>query len=197
MSSYAVVNPATGEKVKEYPEISDAELDAAIAAADEAHRTGRRRPSVAERAAMVKKVGELHVERREALAEITVREMGKPMEQALGEVDFCGDIYGYYADNAEQFLADEPIDAARRRGHRADPQDVDRAAARDHALELPLLPGGPFRRPEPDRRQHDPAQAGAAVPGVGRGDPADVSTRPASPRAPTRRSSPRTTRSPR
>ena len=36
--------------------------------------------------------------------------MGKPMEQALGEVDFCADIYGYYADNAEEFLADEPIE---------------------------------------------------------------------------------------
>ena len=32
------------------------------------------------------------------------------MEQALGEVEFCGDIYGYYADRAEEFLADEPIE---------------------------------------------------------------------------------------
>ncbi len=31
MSTYAVVNPATGEKVKEYEEISDTDLDAAIA----------------------------------------------------------------------------------------------------------------------------------------------------------------------
>ena len=59
---------------------------------------------------MVQKVADLHVERREALAEIAVREMGKPMEQALGEVDFCGDIYGYYAERAEDFLKDEPID---------------------------------------------------------------------------------------
>jgi succinate-semialdehyde dehydrogenase/glutarate-semialdehyde dehydrogenase len=59
---------------------------------------------------MVKRVGELHAERREELAEIAVREMGKPMEQALGEVDFCAAIYGYYADNAEEFLKDEPID---------------------------------------------------------------------------------------
>ncbi len=44
------------------------------------------------------------------MAEIAVKEMGKPMEQALGEVDFCADIYGYYADNAEDFLKDEPID---------------------------------------------------------------------------------------
>ncbi len=59
---------------------------------------------------MVQKVADAHGERREELAAIIVREMGKPMEQALGEVDFCVDIYGYYAENAEEFLADEPID---------------------------------------------------------------------------------------
>jgi succinate-semialdehyde dehydrogenase/glutarate-semialdehyde dehydrogenase len=58
---------------------------------------------------LVKGVAELHSERRQTLAGIAVREMGKPMEQALGEVDFCADIYSYYADNAEDFLKDEPI----------------------------------------------------------------------------------------
>ena len=110
MSSYAVVNPATGENVKQYPEISDSDLTAAIAKASEAHGGWSQTTSVAERAAMVRKVGELHVERAQDLAEIAVREMGKPMEQAVGEVEFCGDIYGFYADNAEDFLADEPID---------------------------------------------------------------------------------------
>ena len=110
MSSYAVVNPATGENVKEYPEIADSDLTAAIAKASEAHGSWSQTTSVAERAAMVRKVGELHVERAQALAEIAVREMGKPMEQAVGEVEFCGDIYGFYADNAEDFLKDEPID---------------------------------------------------------------------------------------
>ena len=110
MSQYAVVNPATGEKVEEYPEISAEGLSAAIAKAEQAHRTWSRSTSVAERASMIRKVADLHLERREALAEIAVREMGKPREQALGEVDFCGDIYGYYADNAEDFLADEPIE---------------------------------------------------------------------------------------
>ena len=109
MSNYAVVNPATGERVKEYPEITDDELKAAIAKADEAHRSWSQR-SIGERASLVQKVADLHLERREALAEIIVREMGKPMEQALAEVDFCGDIYGYYVDNAEDFLADEPIE---------------------------------------------------------------------------------------
>jgi succinate-semialdehyde dehydrogenase / glutarate-semialdehyde dehydrogenase len=109
MSIYAVVDPATGEKVKEYPTISDDDLRAAIARADEAHRTWSASSSVAERAALVRRVGELYAERRQELAEIIVREMGKPTEQALGEVDFAGDIYGFYADNAEQLMADEPI----------------------------------------------------------------------------------------
>ncbi len=110
MSSYAVVNPATGEKVKEYPEISDEELRAAIGRADEASRTWPGSTSVAERGALVRRVGELHSERREQLAEIIVREMGKPIEQALGEVDFTAEIYDFYAENAESLMADEPIE---------------------------------------------------------------------------------------
>ena len=109
MSMYAVVNPATGETVKEYDETTDDELRAAIGRADEAHSTWSQTTSVADRAALVRRVGELHLERREELAKIIVREMGKPVEQALGEIDFCGDIYGYYADNAEELMADEPI----------------------------------------------------------------------------------------
>jgi len=108
--SYAVVNPATGETLKEYDTISDSDLSAAIDKVEDAYRNWSLKTSVAERAALVKRVGELHGERREELADIIVREMGKPMEQALGEVDFCVDIYGFYADNAEEFLKDEPID---------------------------------------------------------------------------------------
>ena len=109
-SSYAVVNPATGETVKEYPEISDADLRAAIDRAEQASRSYPSSTTVADRAALVRKVGELHGERREQLAEIIVREMGKPIEQALMEVDFAGMIYGFYADNAESLMADEPIE---------------------------------------------------------------------------------------
>jgi succinate-semialdehyde dehydrogenase/glutarate-semialdehyde dehydrogenase len=110
MSTYAVVNPATGEKVKEYPEIGDAELRAAIDRAEQASRTWSGSSTVAERAALVRKVGELHGERRQQLAEIIVREMGKPIEQALMEVDFAAEIYRYYADSAEKLMADEPIE---------------------------------------------------------------------------------------
>jgi succinate-semialdehyde dehydrogenase / glutarate-semialdehyde dehydrogenase len=109
MSTYAVVNPATGEKVKEYEEISDVDLDAAIARADAAYRGWTSSSTVAERAGLIRRVGELHGERREKLAEIIVREMGKPVEQALAEVDFTAEIYAYYADKAEELMADEPI----------------------------------------------------------------------------------------
>ncbi len=109
MTDYAVINPATGEHVQSYDTISDADLKAAIDAADKAHREWSRSTTVAERAKIVRRIGELHVEHRQRLGEIIVREMGKPIEQALGEIDFCGAIYEYYADNAEALLADEEI----------------------------------------------------------------------------------------
>ena len=109
MTEYAAINPATGEHVRAYPTMSDDELAAAIGTADAAHRGWSRSTTVAERAALVRRVGEPHTERRQELSEIIVREMGKPIEQALGEVDFCAAIYEYYADNATTFLADEAI----------------------------------------------------------------------------------------
>ncbi len=110
MAEYAVVNPATGETIKTYPTISDEQLDAAIGRADAAHAGWSSETSVEERAALIGRVGELHAERRQQLAEIISREMGKPIEQALGEVDFSAAIYEYYATNAAALLADEPIE---------------------------------------------------------------------------------------
>ncbi len=107
---YAVTNPATGETVKTYDTITDGELEAAIAAADEAHRTWSRSSTVEERAGLIRRVAELHRERRPELAEIIVAEMGKPIGLALGEVDFAADIYEYYADHSPDFLKDEPIE---------------------------------------------------------------------------------------
>ncbi len=109
MSDYAVVNPATGETVAEYPTIGDDQLTDAIARADKAHRDWAGSSTVQDRSALLRRVGELHTEQRQPLAEIIVREMGKPIEQALGEVDFAAAIYEYYADNAAELLADEPI----------------------------------------------------------------------------------------
>jgi succinate-semialdehyde dehydrogenase/glutarate-semialdehyde dehydrogenase len=109
MSDYAVVDPATGETVKEYPTITDQDLREAIARAEQAHREWSASTTVAERAALTRRVGELYTEERERLGEIIGREMGKPIEQATGEVDFAAAIYAFYADNAEALMADEPI----------------------------------------------------------------------------------------
>ena len=110
MSMYAVVDPATGETLKEYPTITDDDLRDAIARADQAHREWSSAATVADRASLVRRVGELHSERRKELAEIIVAEMGKPIRQARGEVAFCASIYEFYADNAEALMADEPIE---------------------------------------------------------------------------------------
>jgi succinate-semialdehyde dehydrogenase / glutarate-semialdehyde dehydrogenase len=109
-SMYAVIDPSTGELVKEYPTATDAQLEQAVASAATAHREWSRPSTVAERAALIRKVAELHTQRRDELAKIIQREMGKPLDQSVGEVDFSASIYGYYADNAEKFLADEPIE---------------------------------------------------------------------------------------
>jgi succinate-semialdehyde dehydrogenase / glutarate-semialdehyde dehydrogenase len=110
MAIYAVVDPASGETIKEYPTDSDQDLRNAIGRADEAHRNWSQSYSVSNRAALIRRVGELHTERRDELARIITREMGKPVEQALGEVDFAAAIYEFYADNAEVLMADEPIE---------------------------------------------------------------------------------------
>jgi succinate-semialdehyde dehydrogenase/glutarate-semialdehyde dehydrogenase len=109
MSDYAVVNPATGETLATYPTATDAEVEAAIAAADGAYRGWGRSSRPAERAELIRAVARLHRERRDELAAIIVREMGKPLAAAEGEVDFAADITEYYADHIDAITADMPL----------------------------------------------------------------------------------------
>jgi succinate-semialdehyde dehydrogenase / glutarate-semialdehyde dehydrogenase len=109
-TDYAVVDPATGETVKTYETISDDALKDAIGRAHAAHPAWGRGTTVEERAKIIGRVGELHNERKQELAEIIVREMGKPIEQAVGEVEFSAAIYQYYADKGPALMKDEPID---------------------------------------------------------------------------------------
>jgi succinate-semialdehyde dehydrogenase/glutarate-semialdehyde dehydrogenase len=110
VTEYAVVDPATGETVASYPTATDEQVEAAIAAATAAHRGWSRSSTAAERGELVRRVAQLHRERRAELAALIVREMGKTITAAEGEVDFAADIYEYYADNAERITADQPID---------------------------------------------------------------------------------------
>jgi succinate-semialdehyde dehydrogenase/glutarate-semialdehyde dehydrogenase len=108
METYEVLDPSTGQVVQTYPGASDADVSQAVAAVAGAGREwAAKKP--AERAAVIRRVAELHRERADELARIIQREMGKPHDDGVGEVRFSAAIYTYYADNAEQFLADEPV----------------------------------------------------------------------------------------
>src|SRR5207344_2327115 len=86
----------------------DADVSQAVAAVAGAGREwAAKKPS--QRAAVIRRVAELHLERAEELDRIIPREMGKPHDDGVGEVQFSAAIYTYYADNAQQFLADEPV----------------------------------------------------------------------------------------
>jgi succinate-semialdehyde dehydrogenase/glutarate-semialdehyde dehydrogenase len=106
--TYQVTDPATGEVTQTFPFASDAEAERALADATAAFTEWRKRP-VAERAAIVKRVGELFTERATELAALITREMGKRPASAVGEAEFCTDIFGYYADNGPELLKDKPL----------------------------------------------------------------------------------------
>lgn len=109
MTRYAVVDPATGHEIQAYPSHTDEEVTAATGRAFSAYRDWARTAPVEERAGLVRRVAQLHTDRREQLARTMGREMGKSFEDALGELDFSAAIYNFYADNAATFLADEEI----------------------------------------------------------------------------------------
>ncbi|MGX1792854.1 NAD-dependent succinate-semialdehyde dehydrogenase [Microbacterium sp. NPDC055312] len=109
MTDYVVVNPATGETVARYDTATDEQIEQAVAAAASAARVwGATAP--ADRAAVIRRIAELHRERKDELGAIIVREMGKPIASAVGEVEFAADIIEYYADNIEVITADQPLD---------------------------------------------------------------------------------------
>lgn len=109
MLQYAVTDPSTGQVTGTWPTATDEQVAQAVTTLA-AGAPGWAATSVADRAALVRRVGELHAERQDALAAIIVSEMGKPLAEALAEVEFAAGIYAYYADNAERFLADEPVE---------------------------------------------------------------------------------------
>lgn len=111
MTSYSTINPANGELVKEFPVISDREVEDALSRAHVAYRQWRG-VSLEQRAELLCRVAELHRERADELAEILTLEMGKPITQAKGEVALVASIYEYYAEHGAKFLADEKLDIA-------------------------------------------------------------------------------------
>ena len=107
---YQVVNPATGTVEKKFPTATDAEITSAVDRSDAAFAVWSDTP-LAERARLMHRVADLHVERAEELAGLITREMGKTTAEAVDEVEYSVDIYRYYADQAPTLLADEELDS--------------------------------------------------------------------------------------
>jgi succinate-semialdehyde dehydrogenase/glutarate-semialdehyde dehydrogenase len=110
MSGYAVINPATGETVEKFPFPTEEELESVLATAAAAQREWAAR-TIAERAAVVNRAAALFTERKAELAEIIGIEMGKRLSEGVEEAEFSADILAYYADHAETFSADLPLEA--------------------------------------------------------------------------------------
>ncbi|AXJ10902.1 NAD-dependent succinate-semialdehyde dehydrogenase [Arthrobacter sp. PM3] len=108
MTHYAVINPATGQTEAEYPAATDEHVQDCLAAAEKAVAV-LAGFTAAERAALLRRVADLHAERRDELAAIITREVGKPISQSLGEVDIVISIYRYYAENGPGFLAEDVL----------------------------------------------------------------------------------------
>jgi succinate-semialdehyde dehydrogenase/glutarate-semialdehyde dehydrogenase len=112
--AFAVVNPATGEKLREYPETTPREARAAIEAAHAAFQKWRR-ASFAERARPMREAARLLRARAAEYAVRMAEEMGKPVRDGRAEVEKSASACDYYAEHAERFLAPEtiPTDALR------------------------------------------------------------------------------------
>ncbi|MGW9630608.1 NAD-dependent succinate-semialdehyde dehydrogenase [Agromyces sp. NPDC055520] len=96
MAKYRVQNPATGEIVETFEAATDEQIEQTLAAADSTYREWRE-CSVQERAAAVKRVAELFIERKDELARLIAVEMGKSIAESLDEVEFAASIIDYYA----------------------------------------------------------------------------------------------------
>ncbi len=108
MSQYAVNNPATGEVVETFDGATDQEIQDAIAASKEAYADWSTL-TFSDRAERLKKLADLLRTNSEDLAKVSCTEMGKPLEEMLGEIEFSADIIDYYADNGEKFAAEQQI----------------------------------------------------------------------------------------
>ncbi|MCU1469355.1 MAG: succinate-semialdehyde dehydrogenase [Glaciihabitans sp.] len=122
----ATINPTTGMTEKEFDAHDAAEIDRRIGEAVTAH-AALRQTSFAQRAEWMRAAADILEREADDTAKMLVIEMGKPIAQARAEVLKCAKNMRFYADNAEQFLADEPL---------SDPSRV--AASQAYARYQPL-----------------------------------------------------------
>jgi succinate-semialdehyde dehydrogenase/glutarate-semialdehyde dehydrogenase len=97
------INPYTQGLIKQYPENTLEELDEKVKKSEEAFRIWKTK-SFAERADLFYKLSEILLSDKAEYAKLITSEMGKPLKEAIAEVEKCAEGVRYYADNAEVFL---------------------------------------------------------------------------------------------
>lgn len=108
MRPYQSINPATGVKIKDYPLASDKEIEDALVTSYQSSNKWML-TSFNQRRNILNSVIEKLEENRNELSLLMTQEMGKPISQSIAEIDKCKSVISYYADNAENFLKDEPV----------------------------------------------------------------------------------------
>ena len=107
----ATVNPATGETVRTFEEMSEADVDRRLTAAATAHASYRL-TTFDERAQWMRAAAGILDDEQDQIATMMTTEMGKTLASARQEVAKCAGACRYFAEHAASFLADEPADAA-------------------------------------------------------------------------------------
>jgi succinate-semialdehyde dehydrogenase/glutarate-semialdehyde dehydrogenase len=107
----ATTNPATGQVERTFTALTEAELDNRLQAAADGFGT-LRTTSFAQRAQWMQAAADILDAERDDLARVMTTEMGKTLASAKAEVSKCAKACRYYAEHAEEFLADEPVDPA-------------------------------------------------------------------------------------
>src|SRR5437870_3842090 len=102
------VNPATSEVLRTFESLKDNELEEKLNRAAETFRASRR-TTFAVRAPMMQRAAEILDNEKNSLAKMMTLEMGKPIKAAVQEAEKCAWVCRYYAENAEQYLADEVV----------------------------------------------------------------------------------------
>jgi succinate-semialdehyde dehydrogenase / glutarate-semialdehyde dehydrogenase len=105
----ASINPSTGQVLKTFEPLTNSEIEAKLQRSTEAFSTHRKVP-FAERARMMFKAAEILENEKEKFARIMTAEMGKTFRSAVDEAVKCAFGCRYYAENAEKFLSDEPVE---------------------------------------------------------------------------------------
>jgi len=105
----STVNPATGEELKTFEELTGEQVEQKVQLAAETFREYRK-TSFEERSRMLLRAADILEDEAEDFARIMTMEMGKTFVSAVGEANKCARGCRYYAENAEKFLEEESLD---------------------------------------------------------------------------------------